>query len=103
MGGKRWFTQGVTMSFSSGSVQTGGNFASPLVNVVGTAVLVAVGGTSLGVIAYVALTALGFSKIATAIAMAIPVTIGAFGSAGALLITGGLILIAIGFRKMIKE
>lgn len=66
---------------------------SPFINFTGNAAVVAVGGISLGAISMIALKALGFSATATAIATAIPVSIGAFGVAG--LIVGGAILISI--------
>lgn len=55
------------------------DFFSPIINVTGNAAVLAVGGLSLGALSYVALKALGFSKMATSIATAVPVSIGAIG------------------------
>lgn len=79
------------------------DFFSPIINFTGNAAVVAVGGISLGAISYLALKALGFSKIATTISTAIPVAIGAFGVVGA--IVGGSIFIAmlIGVTKALGQ
>lgn len=58
-------------------------FLSPqfMTNAFGNGAVAIVGGISLGVIAHVALNALGFPNIANIIALAIPVVLGAFGVA----------------------
>lgn len=68
------------------------DFVSPIINFTGNAAVVAVGGISVGAVSYLALKALGFSKIITAIGTAIPVTIGGIGIIGAAL--GGCLFIA---------
>lgn len=70
------------------------DFISPTINFTLNAITLAVGGTSLGVITYTALKALGFNQAATLIATAIPTTIAAFGVAGT--IAGGIGLLLIG-------
>ena len=84
------------MSFPIEFVKSSGDFdcLSPVVNFTGNAALVAVGGISLGAIAYLALKALGFGEVVTTIATAIPITIGVIGVIGA--IAGSALLLAIG-------
>lgn len=55
------------------------DFFSPVINFIGNASVVAVGGISLGAISYLALKALGFSVIKTTTLTAIPITVGALG------------------------
>lgn len=89
------------MSFPFKFVQSHGNhdFISRGINACCNAAVVAVGGISVGAIAFIALKALGFSGIAATMATAIPVAIGLIGVAG--LVVGGCICIALlrGFRK----
>lgn len=61
------------------------DFNSPIINFTGNAAVVAVGGIVLGVLASVALKALGFSQAATSIATAVPVAFGALAGVGAIL------------------
>lgn len=60
------------------------DFGTDAINFIGNAVVVAVGGISLGLITAYALKALGFGNTVTAISTAIPVTIGIFGAAVAI-------------------
>ncbi|WP_068469499.1 hypothetical protein [Candidatus Protochlamydia phocaeensis] len=71
------------------------DFISPIINITGNATVLAVGGISLGVITTLALKALGFSKLTTSLAAAIPITIGAFGTGVALIGAGFIISILI--------
>lgn len=58
------------------------------INVAGNGAVLAVGGISLAAITSLAFKALGFNKVATTIATAIPVTIATFGVASAVLGAG---------------
>lgn len=60
----------------------GHSFLADAFNFGANSAVVAVGGFCLATITYMALKALGFSKMATTIATAIPVTIGAIGVVG---------------------
>lgn len=64
---------------------------SSVINLIGNGTVVAIGGLGLGLVNNVGLKALGFSKVTTTIATAIPVTIGAFGAAVPLTIAGAYI------------
>lgn len=66
------------------------------INAIGNGAVAIVGGIVLGTLAQVALKALGFTQIADVIALAIPVTLGAFGVV-AIAIGCGLIAISIHF------
>ena len=89
------------MHFPFEFVKSGGayDFFSPIVNSIGNAVVLAVGGISLGAISYLALKALGFSEIATTIATAIPITIGAVGIVGVIVGISVFIAMLIGLAK----
>jgi len=81
------------MSFPIEFVKKTGDydFFSPIINFTGNAAVVAVGGSGLGGISYLALKTLGFSNIATTTATAIPVVIGAAGLVGTI-VGGGIFL-----------
>ncbi len=68
------------------------DFFSPVINFTANATVLAVGGISLGAISYLSLKALGFNKITTTIATAVPVALGSIGVAGS--IVGGCIATA---------
>jgi hypothetical protein len=63
------------------------DFISDFINLAGNGAVVAAAGISLAVIGNIALKALGFNALATSIATAIPVTVGAIG-AGVAVIAG---------------
>lgn len=89
------------MSFPFEFVKTRGDydFISPVANLTINAAVVAVGGISLGAISYLALQALGFSKVTATIATAIPVTMGVAGMIGAAMGVSFFIVMCIEFTK----
>jgi hypothetical protein len=93
------------MSFPFQFVKQSGNYDifSPVINFAGNASVAAVGGISLGAISYLALKALGFSKITTAIVTAIPVTAAVIGAVAATAASCLFLAMVIGMIQALYE